>query len=177
MNKFYLIVPAVLLGVFIFFYRGALQEMADKDERKRQEAAQLQAAEDARRQEVEARAAADAKKRQDEREAVERAKEEKKVRDYEDAMKQLRDEGARYAAEADSLSNQANELELQLTELRNLKEKTNREAFEFAKQVELAKVQRRNAELEIQRMVDMVAQRVGASSFAQLPPPPAPARK
>lgn len=172
MNKFYIIVPIVLLGVFIFFYRGALQEMAAKDERLRLEAAALQAAEDARRAEVEARAAADAKKRQDEREAQERAKEEKKIKDYEDAMKQLRDETGRYASEADALSKQANELEVQLTELRNLKEKTNREAFELAKQVELAKVQRRNAELEIQRMVDMVAQRVGASSMAQMPPPP-----
>lgn len=176
MNKFYIIIPVILLGVFIFFYRGALQEMAAKDERKRQEAAAVQAADEARKKEIEARAAADAKKRQDEREAADRAKEEKKVRDYEDAMKQLRDETARYIAEADSLSKQGNELDVQLTELRNLKEKTNREAFELAKQVELAKVQRRNAELEIQRMVDMVGQRVGASSMAQMPPPPAPAR-
>lgn len=176
MNKFYIIVPVVLLGVFIFFYRGALQEMAAKDERKRIEAAALQAAEDARRKEVEARAAEDARKRQEEREAVERAKEEKKIREYEDVMTQLRDEAARYSAEADALSKQANALEVELAELRTLKEKTNREAFELAKQVELAKVRRRNAELEIQRMVDMVAQRVGASSLAQMPPPPPPGR-
>lgn len=176
MNKFYIIVPVVLLGVFIFFYRGALQEMAAKDELKRKEAAALQAADDARRKEIEARAAEDARKRQEEREAVERAKEEKKIREYEDAMKQLREETARYASEADALSKQANGLEIQLAEMRTLKEKTNREAFDLAKQVELAKIQRRNAELEIQRMVDMVAQRVGNSSLAQMPPPPAPTR-
>lgn len=177
MNKFYIIVPVLLLGVFVFFYNGALKEMAAKEERKKQEAAAVQAAEDARRQIIEQKAAEDARRRQEEREAADRAKEEKKTRDYEDALRQLNDEGGRYAAEADALAKEAAQLEVQLVEMRNLKEKTNREAFELAKQVELAKVQRRNAELEIQRMVDMVAQRVGASSMTAMPPPPPPPKK
>jgi chromosome segregation ATPase len=177
MNKFYIIVPVVLLGVFIFFYQGALKDMAAKEQRKKQEAAQVQAAEDTRRKEIEIRAAEDARRRQEERESQERAKEERRVRDYEDAMKQLRDEGNRYAKEADQLSQQANQLEVQLAELRTVRERANRETFDLSKQVELAKVQRRNAELEIQRLVDMVGQRVGVSSVATMPPPPPPARK
>lgn len=174
MNKFYIIVPVVLLGVFLFFYNGALKEMATKEEAKKEEIAKVKAADDARRAEIEKKAAADAKKRQDERDAEDRAKEQKKIKEYEDAMRQLKDEADKYLAEADKNQKDANALELQLNDLRSLKEKTNREAFELAKQVELAKIARRNAELEIQRMVDMVATKVGASSFAAMPPPPAP---
>ena len=177
MNKFYIIVPVVLLGVFLFFYNGALKEMAQREEQKKVEVAKAKAIEDARRAEIEKKAAEESRKRQAEREAQELAKEQKKIKEYEDAMKQLRDEAAKYASEADAYQKEANALELQLNELRTLKEKTNREVFELTKQVELAKVSRRNAELEIQRMVDMVAQRVGASSFAAMPPPPAPPKK
>lgn len=176
MNKFYIIVPVVLLGVFLFFYNGALKEMAERETAKKAEIAKVKAAEDARRADIEAKAAADAKRRQAEREAEERAKEQKKIKEYEDAMRQLKDEADKYLAEADKNQKDANALELQLNDLRSQKERINRETFELAKQVELAKIARRNAELEIQRMVDMVAQKVGASSLAQMPPPPAPAK-
>lgn len=176
MNKFYIIVPVVLLGVFLFFYNGALKEMAAKEATKKEEVAKVKAAEDARRAEIEKKAAEDAKRRQAEREAEDRAKEQKKIKEYEDAMRQLKDEADKYLAEADKNQKDANALELQLNDLRSVKEKTNRETFELAKQVELAKIARRNAELEIQRMVDVVAQKVGASSFAAMPPPPAPAK-
>lgn len=174
MNKFYIIVPVVLLGVFLFFYNGALKEMDAKEAVKKEEIAKVKAADDARRADIEKKAAADAKKRQDERDAEDRAKEQKKIKEYEDAMRQLKDEADKYLAEADKNQKDANALELQLNDLRSLKERTNREAFELAKQVELAKIARRNAELEIQRMVDMVATKIGASSFAAMPPPPAP---
>lgn len=174
MNKFYIIVPVVLLGVFLFFYNGALKEMAAKEVAKQEEAAKVKKAEDERRAEIEKKAAEDAKRRQAEREAEDRAKEQKKIKEYEDAMRQLKDEADKYLAEADKNQKDANALELQLNDLRSLKEKTNRETFELAKQVELAKIARRNAELEIQRMVDVVGQKVGASSFAAMPPPPAP---
>lgn len=176
----YVLLPLVLLLAFLFTPgAGYFSSMKELDEKNRQVAAKKaaeKAADDARRAEIEKKAAEDAKKRQEQRDAEERAKEQKKVKEYEDAMKQLRDEAAKYAAEADAFQKETNALELQLNELRNTKEKTNREVFELAKQVELAKVNRRNAELEIQRMVDMVAQRLGASSFAQMPPP-APAKK
>jgi chromosome segregation ATPase len=179
MNKFYIIVPLVLLGVFIFFYRGALDDMARRDAEKARLAQIEKEKDDARRKEIEERAAADARKRQEEREAVERAKEEKKQREYNEGMRALTEEAERYIAEADRNAKEAADLEIQLGELRNQRDRVNREVFELAKQVELAKIDRRNAELEIQRMVDMVAQRVGASSLAaaQPPAPAQPTRK
>jgi chromosome segregation ATPase len=174
----YVLLPLILLVAFLFTpgagYFSSMKQLEEKNKQIAAQKAAEKAADDARRAEIEKKAAEDAKKRQEQREAEERAKEQKKIKEYEDAMKQLRDEAAKYTAEADNFQKETNALELQLNELRSLKEKTNREVFELAKQVELAKVNRRNAELEIQRMVDMVAQRVGASSFAAMPPPPAP---
>lgn len=174
----YVLLPVILLVAFLFTpgagYFSSMKELEEKNLRIKAEKDKVKAAEDARRTEIEAKATAEAKKRQEQRDAEERAKEQKKIKEYEDAMKQLRDEATKYANEADAFQKDANALDLQLNELRSLKEKTNREVFELNKQVELAKVSRRTAELEIQRMVDMVAQRLGASSLAQMPPPPAP---
>ena len=175
----YVLLPVVLLLAFLFTpgagYFSSMKELEEKNRRVAAEKKAAKEADDARRAVIEQKAAEDSKKRQEQRDAEERAKEQKKIKEYEDAMKQLRDEAAKYAAEADGFQKETNALELQLNELRNTKEKSNREVFELAKQVEMAKVNRRNAELEIQRMVDMVAQRLGASSLAQMPPPaPAP---
>jgi uncharacterized coiled-coil DUF342 family protein len=177
----YLLLPVLLLVAFLFTpgvgYYSAMKELEAKNLRIKEEKAAVKRAEDARRAEVEKKSSEEAKKRQEQRDAEERAKEAKKAKDYDDAMKQLADEAAKYAREADAFQKEANALELQLNELRATKEKSNREVFELTKQVELAKVARRNAELEIQRMVDMVAQRLGASSLAQMPPPAPPAKK
>lgn len=177
----YVLLPLVLMLAFLFTpgagYFSSMKELEEKSRRVAAEKAAAKAAEDARRLEIERKAQEDSKKRQEQRDAEDRAKEQRRIKEYDDAMKQLRDEAAKYAAEADAFQKEANALELQLNELRTTKEKTNREVFELAKQVELAKVNRRNAELEIQRMVDMVAQRLGASSLASMPPPPAPTKK
>lgn len=173
MNKYYLIVPAVLLGTFLFFYNGALKEMAAKEAAKTAEKAAIKAADDKRKAEIEAKATADAKRRQEERDAEERARAEKKEKDYLDAMKKLKDESDNYSAESDKLAKEGADLEIQLSSLRTQKEKSTREVFELAKQVELAKVSRRTAEIEIQRMVEMLGTKAGASTLATMPPPPA----
>ncbi len=177
MNKSYLIVPIVLLAVFGFLYSGALKEMDAKAASQQAAADKRNAEEKKRKDEIEARATADAKKRQDEREAADRAKEEKKIREYEEGLKTLRDEAAKYSGEADKLSKEAADLEIQISQARTDKEKLNRETFDLAKEVEQTKINRRNAELEIQRMIDMVAKKLTDSSIVIPPPPPLPVAK
>jgi RecA-family ATPase len=172
MNKYYFIAPAVMLGVFLFFYRGALAEMDAKEEAHKREVATAKAADDVRRKEIEAKAEADARKRQEERDAEEKAKLEKKEREYQTAMNQLKDEADKYTADADKYAKESSDLEVQLANLRIQKEKTNREAFELTKSVELAKINRRTAEMEIQRLVEMVGTRAEKSALTALPPPP-----
>jgi chromosome segregation ATPase len=117
----------------------------------------------------------DAKERQAKREAEDKAKADKKEKDFQDAVGKLQADINEYSGEADKFAKEAADLEIQLTKLRSRKEQATREAFELAKQVELAKVNRRNAELEIQRMVDMVAQKLNSSPLSAPPPPPPPA--
>jgi preprotein translocase subunit SecF len=170
MNKFYFGIPLVLLVAFAFVYRGAVEEMDRKEATIKAQQAQEKAAQEAHRKEMEAIAQKDALKRQQEREAEEHAKAEKREREYQDAMRKLKDEADGYSKEADKYAKEAAELEIKLGEARILKDKTTREVFDLQKQVELAKIQRRNAELEIQRMVEMVGQK--ATAMAAMPPPP-----
>lgn len=172
MNKSYLIVPVILLAVFGFTYNGALKDMQAKEDANHAKATEKKRVEDARKAEVEAKATLDAKKHQEERDAEDRKKQEKKQAEYDDAMKKLRDEANDYTVQGEKLGKEAADLELQISQSRNEKEKLARETLELAKSVELAKINRRNAELEIQRMIDMVGKKLNDSSIATPPPPP-----
>lgn len=172
MNKYYFIVPTILLVGFIFLYRGATAEMNRKAEIQLAQKNADKAAEDARKLEVEKIAQADAEKRQKAREEDEKAKLLKKEKDYNDAMAKLKHESDGYSSEADKLAKEAADLEIALINGRILRDKTSRESFELSKQVELAKINRRNAELEIQRLIEMVGNKAGASTLAAMPPPP-----
>ena len=171
MNKSYLIVPVVLLVLFAFFYTGARKEMRAKEAARQEEIARTKADELARKKVIEDKATAEAKKRQEEREAADLAKEQKKQKDYDDAIKALEDETAKYATEAAKHAKEAADLEIQISQTRSDREKLNRESLELAKRVEQAKINRRTAELEIQRMMEMVARKLNDSSIAVAPPP------
>jgi len=176
MNKYYFIVPALLMGGFIFLYRGATDEMKRKDDQHKAEVAAKVAADETHRIEVEKIAQADAAKRQAEREKEDQAKQAKKEKDYNDAMAKLKKETDGYSSEADKLAKESADLEIALVNARTLRDKTNRESFELSKQVELAKINRRSAELEIQRLIEMVGNKAGSSTLAAMPLPP-PAKK
>ena len=65
----YLLIPGLLLGVFLFFYLGAVKEMKQKEERQRIEKSEKAAADAKRKGEIEKKANEDAKKRQEQRDA------------------------------------------------------------------------------------------------------------
>lgn len=172
MNKSYLIVPIVLLAIFAVLYKGAVKDMEIKAAHQAEVAKARADEEKKRKDEIEAKATEDAKKRQDEREAADLAKEEKKKRDYEDALKALNDEAAKYSTEADKLAKEAADLELQISQGRTDKEKLNAATFDLAKKTEQLKINRRTAELEVQRMIEMVSKKLNNNSVIVPPPPP-----
>ena len=61
---------------------------------------------------------------------------------------------------------------IELENLHRQKDALIREGFEKAKKVEAAAVARRNAEMEIQRLVQMLANRADQTLMAKMPPPP-----
>jgi predicted RNase H-like nuclease (RuvC/YqgF family) len=172
MNKFYVIFPTVLLIAFgVYYTQVAKPEMAEQDHLAAVKVAEQQAADDARRAEIEKKAQADAKAQQEAREQREQEKQEKARHDREEQDRQIAAETAKFETEAASLSKQISDVDKEITDLRNKREDLSREVFDSAAKVELAKIDRRNAELEIQRMYDMVGQKVNDSFLVKLPPP------
>jgi hypothetical protein len=172
----YIIFPSVMLAGFLVIYLSHKKEALEKERRHVAEVAQKKSEEDAKKKAAEAKAREDAKKRQDERDAEDKKKaDEKEARQAADDKK-VRDQTAEYTAKGAAVSKEIAAAEAELDRLRKEKDKTSRETFDLAKQVELARIARRNAELEIQRMTEMIA-RKAADSMMTKPPMPAVAPK
>jgi predicted nucleic acid-binding Zn-ribbon protein len=87
-------------------------------------------------------------------------------------MRRIQADTDKFNAEVEKYSNEVSELTIELDSLHKQKDALTREGFDFAKRVELAQVVRQNAELEIQRMVQMIANRADQSMMTKMPPPP-----
>jgi chromosome segregation ATPase len=165
--SFYLFLPLILLVAFLFTpsvgYFAAQKKIEAREIAQAEELARVKAAEDEKRAEIEKRAEEDARARQEESAKAELAKEEKKRKDYEDAIAKLEEDIKTFSGEADAFAAEIANLEIQLVKLRDRKEAEDRETLELAKQVELAKIDRRIAEMEIQRMVAMVREDLNSS--------------
>lgn len=171
MNKLYIIVPLLLLGIFGFFYNNfTVKHAAEVAEE--EAAAEVAAAEKAaEKAEAERRSKEDAARRTAEREAAEAQKVAERNAKWEAASAEI----ARYTNEAKSESDKhqakINELELKLTELRKSRETLNNEAFQLMKDVEAARITKRNAEMQVQRMAQMVTRKAETSVLVKSPIP------
>ena len=175
MNKFYVVFPALLLIAFgVYYTQVAKPEMAEQERIEAQKVADQQAADEVRRKEIEAKAQADAAVQQQAREAKDREKQERAQREKDEQDRKIKAETEKFEAEAASLNKQISDMDKDIVNLRSQREQLSRDVFDSAARVELAKTDRDNANLEIQRMYDMVAQKVGDSFLTKLPPPPPP---
>jgi chromosome segregation ATPase len=172
----YVIFPVVLLVIFLFFYN---QEMAKVAERQRETAravAALKEASDAKKKEAEVQAKISAEKHakeQAEADAAQLAAAESK---WKSETKKIQDEIDRNIADADRFSKKSAELQIELDTLHKNKEALNREDFNLLKEVESMRINEQNSNLEIQRLVEIIARRASESAMAKMPEP-APAKK
>jgi hypothetical protein len=174
----FVIAPGLMLAGFVVLYFSHAEEMHKKQIAQKAKVEQERVAADEKKKVAETKAREDAKKRQEERDTEEKKKLDEKMARQAADDKKVRDQTTEYTAKADAAAKQVVALETELDRLRKEKDKTNREAFDLAKQVELARIARRNAELEIQRMTEMVSRRAAESSMTKPPvlPPPPPAK-
>ncbi len=173
----YLVFPGIMLAIFLVLYTTHKKEAEEREKARTAKLAADIELEKQKKKENEERARIDAEKRQKEREEEERKKEAERRRKQEAADKEVRDATAQYRAEADKLAKEAGQLEIELDRLHKEKDQLGRREFDLAKQVELARVAKRNAELQQQHMTAMIAQRAETSAMARMPPPPpAPAK-
>lgn len=163
----YFIFPAIFLVIFIGIYLSYAKEVKAKlAENERAVAAKM--VEDAKvKAEAELKAREDAAKRAAERLAEEKKKEAEKLAIRDAKLANIKKDTVKDSTEADRLAKEVGELQVQLDTLRKQKEKANNEALELSKKVELANIERRNAELEIQRTTEMVVSKAAASPITR----------
>lgn len=170
----YLISVSLMLAVFLALYFTESKKIHQREQTAIAKAIETKRAEDAKKLDAETKARADAEKRAAERAAADAKVEAEKVARWEEDSRKIQEATDKYNSEANVSSKRAAELEVQLSALRASKEKLNREAFEISKRVEMGKVDRRTAELEIQRTVEMISRKAQESSMTKMPPAPAP---
>jgi len=166
---FYIIAPAAMLAVFSFFYVTHVKETREKDRIRKEEVAKQIAQEATRKAEIEEQARLDAAARAADREAKAAEKETERIAKGETEGREIQETTDEYNKAADKLAHEQSELEVQLEQLRRAKERANNEVLALAKQVELARIDKRNAELEIQRKTEMVVRQVQRNSLTQMP--------
>jgi hypothetical protein len=169
MKRSYYIAPVLILGLFSFFYWQHMGDMKLKEQRQQAERARIQAEEDAKKRDAQRKAEEDARKRMADREAEERKKEADKLAKQQKERDAIKADTDRYNAQIAEFNKKSATLDKDLVALRAERERLIRETFSTAKKIEIAMVERRNAELQVQRMAEMVANRANQSAMAKLP--------
>jgi len=173
----YFLLPIILTGVFLMFYFKHEKESVAREHARGQEMAQKAAAEKAVKDAAEAKAKESARIAQQERDRENAEREAARKAQQEAVDKEIKDKTNASLAEIDAATKRAKELEAEIARLITDRERVTREAFDLAKQVELAMVAKRNAELEEQRLTEMIARRATDSAMTKVPPPPPPPAK
>lgn len=168
----YLIFPGTMLGLFLVFFLSHSKEAEERERVHLANVQKKQADDDAKKKSDEARARADAEKSAAARAAEDAAKEAKKLAILAENDRQVKEATDKALGEAAASQKTIDTYEAQLEALHKQKDQLIRDSFDAAKQVELAKVAKRTAEIEIQRTVDLVARKAQDSYITRMPPPP-----
>ncbi len=170
MNKIYVIVPIALTFAFGGIYLKHSKEAAAQEQQVLAAKARKEADEAAQKAEAEHQAKADADKRETERQAEEKKKEDDKRAKWAADTKRIADDTATFTTTAAAHAATVKKLEVELAALRAEKDKAIQANFDFANDVELTRIQKRTAELEIQRLVEMVARKGGTTAAITFAP-------
>lgn len=171
---FYVIFPIVMAGIFMVFYSKHNAEAAERTARNEAEKAAKIAAEKKVKDEAEAKAKESAKIAQEERDRETAAREAARKAQQDAVDADIKNKTDAATAEIEVATKKSKALEAELARLSQDRERITREAFDMAKQVELAMVGRRNAEMEEQRLTEMIARKASDSAMAKMPAPPPP---
>ena len=168
MNRFYLIIPLVLLAVFGGVYWQYSQQRATEDLVRAAMACAAKVAAQAQQDAVQRRALEEANQRTTVRLAEVQKKQEEQHARWAADTAQILAETARYRAQSDQLREELVTVEKQLNDARKTNAADSVQALALAREVELARIAKRNAELEVQRTTEILARRAAQTSL--IPP-------
>ena len=158
-----------MLAVFLVIYSSAMKDVELATQKKAEEVAKMKAADEAKKKVAEDKAREDSARRSAERAAEDAKREADKAAKWQSEGKKIQDDTDKAQADAGRYTKEVAALELILDSMKKSKDKASRESFDLIKQVERAKVERRNAEIEIQRLTEMVSRRAAESSLTRPP--------
>lgn len=162
----YFIAPVAGLVVFLFVYMTHV-ESAKKAAAEKIAAIQKADKEEAdRKAKLEQIARADAAKKAAEREADEKKKDEERVAKWNEQGKKVADETAEAVKAVSELNAAIGTLDKEKASLLKSKEQFNRDYLKGSQDLELARIARRNAELEIQRLTELMIRKADESALA-----------
>jgi chromosome segregation ATPase len=167
MKRFYFIFPLVLLAVFIVLYLQFSKSADEADRVKAEKQAMVKQAIENKKKEDADKSRQDSEKRTAARLAEERQKEEERIAKWNAESKRIDDETQQYVTKSTELAKEISDLEKHLVELRATKDGRTRELLTVQSEVELAAITKHNAELEIQRMNEMLVRKVAKTSFVK----------
>lgn len=163
MKKTYLFAPVLMMATFLVaFQYHSKHANAEKAVAATKAAAEKKDAE-AKKQAAIEQARVDAAKRADARAAEEKQKEDEKRAKWEAVGQRLADEVAANEKMLSANSAAVKTLEGELASARAAKKALTEKFFALDREVELDRISKRTAELEIQRLTEMVAHRAGTT--------------
>jgi len=169
MNRFYLIVPVVLVAVFGGIYWQHTREVAHQAVEKQAESARALEAEQSRKTAAEQKAREDADRRTAAQLAEEQKKETEKQALWDSESRALAADIATYQDQLARSTTELDQLNARLATVRATREKRAAQAFELTRAVELDRIRKRNAELEVQRLTEILATQAAGSVLASSP--------
>lgn len=173
----YVLAPGAMLAVFLFFYFASRTESLAREKAHKEEVAREKAEADEKKHIAEVKAREDADRRNAEREAEEAKAAKEKEAKYQASMDRIQADTDKSNKQAEEYAKHVSELTIELDSLHKQKDELTRAAFAESKKIELAEVARENAEMEIQRMVGMIADRADQSILVKMPPAPPPPKE
>jgi len=156
MNRLYLIIPILLLAVFGGYYWNYSKHASAIAEQKVAEAARQEMEEAAEQEAIARKAREDAEERAAEREAAELAKEAERQAAWEADSQKIAEDTERYLEQAEQNQQKVQSLEAELASLQDRLDTAKTQAFDLRREIELRKIDRRNATLEQQRLLSMI---------------------
>ena len=164
MKRFIIIIPPVILfAIFVFFYKAHVKELEDKQATQKVIAEKAKVEEEARKKVLQEAADKEAQRQKDERLAqIEKLKEEERNR-KEERDREIISQTESANASSKKLQVQIIKLQADILAVRAARDKAQAEAMETKLDLEKSRIDKRNAEFEIQRFTEMLSKRMDQS--------------
>lgn len=168
----YVTFPVAMMVLFLLFYMQDSKRLDALEKQREAAVAEKRRADDEQRAELQRKAKAESDRRAAEQAAAAAQKEADRIAKWNADTDKIKAQIASANAESADQAAKAKELQDQLDVLQKSREQKSREAFDLTRAVEAARVDQENAELENQRMIEIIANKASQSAMANYTPPP-----